>query len=277
MSKQSILLSNDDGGQSPFVEPFAAALAALPKCEELRLVFPAEEQSWIAQAVTRFRPLSVERHRFRTQEGFLVNGTPADCVGLGIDHLFHGRPDFVVSGINVGTNATLPFYLSSGTVGAARQGFCFGLRSIAVSAIVPAKAFHACREHDIEEIARYELDWQRISLNSARLVERLLSADVWSGVDLYSVNVPWELSADTPIEITSLERARYLNLYNKRSDTRYDHHFRGFDRTKEAAGTLPNDLAVIEAGAVSITPIRYDLTPSAELLSRLKTSLAKSC
>src|SRR5690349_18235543 len=111
-----VLMTNDDGPKSPLVAPFLTAVSSQPWCEDLRFVFPAEEQSWIGQAVSRFRPIYTSAHRIGGHAGFLASATPADCVGLGLHHLYPEPADIVISGINLGTNATLPFYLSSGTL-----------------------------------------------------------------------------------------------------------------------------------------------------------------
>ena len=116
METYRILVTNDDGPKSPLLIPFLQALRAQAWCSELHAVFPAEEQSWISQAVSRFKPVFVEAVSFGVFPGYLVSGTPADCVGLGLHHLYATVSDYVFSGINLGTNATLPFYLNSGTL-----------------------------------------------------------------------------------------------------------------------------------------------------------------
>ena len=229
-------------------------------------VAPAEEQSWISQAITRFRPLFAREHNFEVCDGYLVSGTPADCVGLGLHNLYSSPADFVFSGINLGTNATVPFFYNSGTVGGARQGFTFGVRSIAFSVLVPDKIFNWWREDDQQAMIAHAHDWQRIADKCAQLAGGLLNDECWHGVDLFSINLPWEVEQSTPVRLTQLAPAVYQPLFDKQPDGRFQHHFRGFVSEKSAVrvgsksdGELADDIAVLRAGEVSLTPVAYQL------------------
>lgn len=125
-----ILLTNDDGIYAPGL---AALSRALKQLGEVRVVAPATEQSGVGHSITYLRPL-ILKEVFQGDEhfGFAVDGSPADCVKLGVTELCPRRPDVVVSGINVGLNAGIAV-LYSGTVAAAIEGAFFGITSIAVS------------------------------------------------------------------------------------------------------------------------------------------------
>src|SRR5205085_5090724 len=83
--------------------------------------------------ITTLSPLRVKEFRMgRDLAGYAVNGTPADCVKLGVGTLFKTPPDLVVSGINLGGN-TATNIIYSGTVSAATEGRILGIPSIAVS------------------------------------------------------------------------------------------------------------------------------------------------
>ena len=93
-----ILVTNDDGVYSEGLHALADALRAIG---EVTVVAPLGEASAIGHALTIARPLRLERLR----EGvYSVDGTPADCVNLGVVHVLNGLPDLVVSGINKGYN-----------------------------------------------------------------------------------------------------------------------------------------------------------------------------
>ncbi len=126
MSKLSVLISNDDGIQAPGIRVLAETLRTF--CD-ITLVAPHTERSATSQAITITAPIRVHEIADRW---FSVEGTPADCVMLAMQHLLPSKPDWVISGINRGANAGTDI-LYSGTVGAAREGSISGVPSIAVS------------------------------------------------------------------------------------------------------------------------------------------------
>src|SRR5690606_20676868 len=103
---------------------------------EVFVVAPKTEQSWIGAAKSRHRPVTAEV----VDRGFgcptwAVGGTPSDCVNIGLAHLLPRdvRIEGVVSGINVGLNASLSFIPASGTIGGAWEGALHGYPAAAVS------------------------------------------------------------------------------------------------------------------------------------------------
>ena len=123
-----ILVANDDGIHSPGI---AALARVASRFGEVRVVAPDVEQSSASHAVTASRPLSYRRSTSpEGVEAWRVNGTPADCVALGVHHW--SDVDLVLSGINIGTNLGNGLW-HSGTLAAAKQATLFGLRGIALS------------------------------------------------------------------------------------------------------------------------------------------------
>jgi 5'-nucleotidase len=121
-----ILLSNDDGYQAPGI---GALYEALKDLGDVEVVAPEHNNSAKSNALTLHSPLYVHR----APNGFrYVNGTPADCVHIALTGLLGYRPDLVVSGINNGANMG-DDTIYSGTVGAAMEGYLFGLPAIAFS------------------------------------------------------------------------------------------------------------------------------------------------
>jgi 5'-nucleotidase len=121
-----LLLANDDGVYSP-------GLLALAQCArrfgDVRIVAPDVEQSSMGHAITHSRPLRVKRTPIADFEAYRVNGTPADCVAIGLDM---GPADVVLSGINLGPNLGNAMW-HSGTLAAAKQAALLGKRGIALS------------------------------------------------------------------------------------------------------------------------------------------------
>ena len=123
-----ILISNDDGIFSPGLRALAEVAAEFG---EVVIFAPDYEQSAVGHAITIMRPLQVHKVKMITGfEAYRVNGTPADCVAMGLHHL--GGADLVLSGINIGLNLGNDVW-HSGTVAAAKQAVLLGVRAIAFS------------------------------------------------------------------------------------------------------------------------------------------------
>ena len=129
-----ILLTNDDGIDAPGLAALYEAIASLG---EVHVVAPASVQSATSHAVTFHRPIHVQEKTValpsgKTFTGFAVDGRPADCVKLAVNHLVPGPIDLVVSGMNAGANVGINV-IYSGTVAAAREAAFIGVPAIAVS------------------------------------------------------------------------------------------------------------------------------------------------
>ncbi len=125
-----ILISNDDGFRAEGIVALYEALKTIAGVE-VEVVAPEHNNSAKSNALTLHTPLYVHR----ADNGFrYVNGTPADCVHIALTGLLGYRPDLVVSGINNGANMG-DDTLYSGTVGAAMEGYLFGIPAMAVSQI----------------------------------------------------------------------------------------------------------------------------------------------
>src|SRR5918992_4530235 len=122
-----ILITNDDGIYSPGI----AALAEVAvKFGNVRIVAPDVERSSAAHSITALRPLSYKHTKLGDFDAYRVDGTPADCVALGIYHW--EKVDVVLSGINLGSNLGNSMW-HSGTLAAAKQATLLGLRGAALS------------------------------------------------------------------------------------------------------------------------------------------------
>ena len=122
-----LLLTNDDGVYSPGIRALAEVAS---RFGEVRIVAPDVEMSSAGHSITASRPLSYKRTPIAGVEAFRVNGTPADCVALGMHHW--ENVDVVLSGINLGSNLGNSIW-HSGTLAGAKQAALFGLRGIAFS------------------------------------------------------------------------------------------------------------------------------------------------
>src|SRR4029077_3972920 len=122
-----LLIANDDGIYSPGIVALAEVAA---KFGDVRIVAPDVERSSAGHSITASRPLSYKRSPIKNFEAYRVNGTPADCVVLGVHNW--EKVDVVLSGINLGSNLGNSIW-HSGTVAAAKQATLLELRGIALS------------------------------------------------------------------------------------------------------------------------------------------------
>ena len=251
-----ILVTNDDGYDSPSLVPLMQALSALAP---VRAVVPASERSWIGKAISRFEDVTVER---ADREGCAIwraSGYPADCTQLGVHTLFDEKPELVVSGINVGFNHGLAFFCSSGTVGGAIEGWIAGLPALAFSAGVIED--HALWSAEARTPEARE-DWVRAAALALDITRIAKQRGLPPGADLVSVNFPWGSGVETPREVTRLARVGYDRVFRARSAGVYFHEFGGIVR--RGAGSLRDtDVVAARRGVVSITPVR--LAHSTEL------------
>ena len=230
-----ILVSNDDGIHSPGLAALARVASGFG---EVRVVAPDVEQSSASHAITVLRPLTYRRASYIPGiESWRVNGTPADCVALGIHNW--ERVDIVLSGINQGVNLGNAIW-HSGTLAAAKQATLFGLRGVALSA--PSTTPDGG-----------EPDYDALGPHVERVLT-VLMANPFSR--LLNVNFPLE-----PRGITWTRQA--VRHYDGRvvpgKDPMGRNHF--WFTVSPIGQTEPGtDLWAMERGYISITPLILDLT-----------------
>jgi 5'-nucleotidase len=243
-----LLLTNDDGVESPALSPLAHALGELAP---VRIVVPDGERSWISKAISRWGDVPVQTVIEKGLEIKTVRGFPADCTNLAVHSLFDSPPDMVVAGVNIGLNTGLGFFLSSGTVGAAMEGWIAGIPALAFSVGVPQDDRHwkeRIREGDYVDL------WPRAAELSADIVKIVRQSGFPPGVDMLNINFPVDADIETPRVVTRLATVGYKRLFRQRNDGVYVH-----DASASLRETGPldgTDVAIVRDGRVSITPIR---------------------
>lgn len=263
-----VLVCNDDGPNSPFLRPFLEVLGKTDWCSELRIVVPQEEQSWVSYSLTRFRPLRAKQQSFSQKEGFVVTGTPADCASLGIHNLYPSKPDVVLSGINMGWNAGVTNFLSSGTVGAATQASLSGVPAVALSVFVPSRLMQYWFSQDLNALNEHREDWERLALVACRVVERLLALYAWEHASFYSVNIPWSASEETRVVVTQTTQTYFGRIFAQTEDGQFKHQMEPVSRVEDAEeDEYPGDIATLEQEAIALTPVCFEMT--AKLPQRL--------
>ena len=262
-----ILVTNDDGVDSPALLPLVRALQPLGT---IRVAVPATERSWIGKAISRWDELSVNRVVRDGIEILTVDGYPADCTNLAVHSLFGEPPALVVSGVNIGLNVGLGFFLSSGTIGAAMEGWIAGLPAIALS--VGRIGEDRAWKRDAVANPSHPV-WQRAARVGADVVREITEAGYPEEVDLISVNYPGDADVDTPRVLTELAVIGYDRLFRRKSEGVYVHDFDGALRDIESVPAT-SDIAVVRSGRVSITPIR--LAHTAQISKSLRARLERT-
>ena len=235
-----ILISNDDGINSPGL---AALADELKKIGEITVVAPLTEQSAVGHAITMKFPLRVTEH-FKNGVffGYAVDGTPADCIKIGIRNLMKESPDIVLSGINHGSNTAINI-IYSGTVSAAREAAIMDVPAIAIS-VTSHEALH------FEFAAKL----------AARLSMMVAKEGIRNGT-LLNVNIP-DLPEDKikGILLTQQGKSKWDDIYEERIDPYGKKYYWLTGNLIQADSSLDIDQFAIKNDYISITPIHFDLT-----------------
>ncbi len=240
-----ILLTNDDGVYAPGL---AALKRELRPLGELCVVAPATEQSGVGHSITYLTPLIVkEVYHGRQRWGWAVEGSPADCVKLGITELCPRRPGLIVSGINGGLNAGINV-LYSGTVAAAIEGAFFGITSVAVSL-------------EYDEHAQFD----RAGRLARDVIEQLLEKK-GPEPQLYNLNIPTAaLQGEPRVSVVPMDVTRYGDKFQKRTDPWGREYYWLTGEPPTATEGHETDLSALAKGHVTLTPLDYNMTRKSAL------------
>lgn len=237
-----ILIANDDGIYSPGILALAQVAAEFG---EVRIVAPDVEQSSMGHAITASRPLTFKKTPIQEFDAYRVNGTPADCVALGIS--LWSDVDVVLSGINLGLNLGNSCW-HSGTLAAAKQAALLGLRGIALSASVEDE------NPDFEEL---------------KPCTREVLTQVISGYEfpLLNVNFPPHPKG---LRWTRQSVRHYNGKVTPGRDPAGRQHY-WFTVVPVEETREDTDRWTVQNGMASITPLRLDITDHDELYKALGT------
>jgi len=235
-----ILLTNDDGVYAPGL---AAIKQQLRRLGEVYVVAPATEQSGVGHSITYLTPLIVkEVFHGQRRWGWAVEGSPADCVKIGITEFCPRPPDLIVSGINLGLNAGINV-LYSGTVAAAIEGAFFGITSVAVSL-------------EFDEHAPFD--------KAARLARQIIAQILKKKgpePQLYNMNIPIAaLNGRPDVSIVPMDVTRYGDRYERRTDPWGREYYWITGGPPTATESHQTDLSALAEGHVTLTPLDYNMT-----------------
>lgn len=251
------LVTNDDGIESVFLHELVHALRRAG--HELYVVAPKREQSWVGAAKSRNRPV----HATAADRGlgcptWIVDGTPSDGINIAVGHLLPRDLviDAVLSGINVGLNASLGFIIASGTVAGAWEGALHGLPAIAFSQDLTSEIFDRLKASDgVPEPALHAT--LRISAqHAADLAPQLAAATLPRSFVVHNVNFPLPCTPQTEVRRTVPARVVVPGLFSPAGD----------DGTHRLIFRLGDDLSppelltdrmALNAGCISHTVLDY--------------------
>lgn len=237
-----ILVTNDDGVMAPGIEALAEAASVLG---EVVVIAPDRNQSGISHAISLHRPLRA--HEIRP--GWLmVDGTPADCVYLGLHELLPRTPDLVLSGVNAGANMSFDVHYS-GTVGGAMEGTLLGVPAIASSLT------------DVTSGSYRDAAQFTVAL-AARVLEEGLPPHT-------TLNVNFPGGVPTQWQLTFLGHRLFRHSVHRRDDPRGRAYY-WIGGEPERPHDLPgSDCNAVAEGLISVTPLGVDLSARRGLFEAL--------
>ncbi len=235
-----ILISNDDGIDSRGISELAKYLKEIG---EVTIIAPRTEQSAVGHAITMSIPLRVNEY-YKNGEffGYAVEGTPADCVKIGITNILKENPDIVVSGINHGANTAINI-VYSGTVSAAREAAIMDIPALAISL-----NSHNPKHFEVAGKVAQEL------------VKMVCKYKLPRGT-LLNVNVPDvpenEIAGILP---TVQGKTKWDDVYEERIDPYGRKYYWLTGKPLELDSEIDKDHFAVKNNYVAITPVHFDLT-----------------
>ena len=257
--KMNVLLTNDDGIYAPGLW---VLFDKLKSAHRVTVIAPDRERSAVSHAITLHQPLrAVLTSVNGSLQGYAVNGTPADCVKLGISEILEVMPDFVISGINPGANVGVNINYS-GTVAAAKEAALNGIKAIAVST----------RNRE----GRYDDDAADFVL---RLMDKMAQNKLPEKTFL-NVNMP-DVPADeaSGIQVGPQNLELFRDQFEKRTDPRErTYYWQGCDPLNiSPPGDVYTDSVILSHKGISITPIKCDMTDYQTLEAIKSWDLTYNC
>ena len=243
-----ILITNDDGISAPGIKALWEEFIGFCK---VTVVAPDQERSACSQSITVHRPICIEKYRIpgidvndKDVVAYQLGGTPADCIKIALKAILDNgeKPDFIISGINNGSNmGTEVFY--SGTASAAIEGVINGIPSIAMSLA-------------INKLGNYA--------SAAKVAKRVVIALKDKGLPdnvFLNVNVPDVIEEELQgIEVTKLGFRYYENTLERRYSPQNKPYFWLGGEIIDEGNELDSDVVAIKNNKVSITPVHLHFT-----------------
>lgn len=222
------ILTNDDGIDAPGIRGLIEAL----KSHKIAIAAPKKQHSGCGHQVTTHRLIHVER---RSDKEYAIGGTPADCVRIGLSHLFP-EATWVISGINAGGNMGIDVYIS-GTVAAVREAVLLGRRGIAISQYRKGKR---------------PVDWPATTRRAAYVLADLLDRPLEPG-SFWNVNLPYVEPGEPDPEIVFCQPSTQPLPIKYRVEGDAFYYIGDYGQRDRAPNT---DVDVCFSGKIAVTQIK---------------------
>lgn len=250
--KPKILLSNDDGIFAPGLQALWETLASTGKFD-ISIVAPLSEKSGTGVSITWEKPIVIQKVDWEgATRAWSVDGTPADCIKMGMRVLIDFKPDLIVSGINAGSNAGRNV-LHSGTVGAVIEGILRGIPGVAFS----------CEDG---KHPNYPLAQKHV----AAIVEYLLKNPLPGGTFL-NVNFPHNVEKEVKgFKLTRQGKGRWAEDPLLHLETANGPSYWLGGKPEELDEIPDCDIALLKDGYVTAVPIHVHELTDREVVSKRK-------
>ena len=244
-----ILLTNDDSFDSPLFHILYDVLKE--QGHTLTCIMPATEQSWKSKSMTRFGKLRLEKQNIDNRSFYTFEGSPADCVNFGIYKLCDTKPDLIISGVNMGYNVSLSYVLSSGTIGAAMEGYLAGFPALSLSQqLIPELYKHWNGTRSFPKDAYNHLKNQVLKILEAAsnsFTELISNKELWALEMPYQLSKNWEIKKSLPSE------SHYGNAFIENEDGSYSHCSPRLENDENPA----SDINIMHSGNVAFNRLNF--------------------
>lgn len=256
MGKPVIMITNDDGIESPGLWAIASEMAEIG---EVWITAPNRQFSGAGFSYRDECKNVVTEHENpfpgKDIRAFSIDGTPAATVFIGFAEILKRKPDLVVSGINYGENIGSSC-LASGTVGAALQAAVYRMKAMAVSLGVDPRHGENYMEHDFSAAARF----------ARKMAEKFLAGEIPDCVDILKIDVPPEADENTPWKITRQSSERYWKDQIVRDSVREPKSLSPAPMREFITLEEDSDVhAFLIDRCISVCPLKADLTARVDL------------
>ncbi|PAV07969.1 5'/3'-nucleotidase SurE [Methanosphaera cuniculi] len=254
-----ILITNDDGLTSGGI---LAVKQAVEDLGDVTVVAPQTQQSGVGHAITLMKPLRIFKRKLADGSyGYAVTGTPTDSLIIGTHHIMDGKPDLVISGINIGENLSKSI-TTSGTLGATFEAASHHIPSIAVSLQID-------REDLKFKDGVSEIDFTYAKKILRRVVKNVIKYGMPENTDILNLNIPAKPESDEIIQ-SHLANRMYTTDVEERRDP-YGHPYywiKGDIIMKDDENTDVNNMHTKNQPV--ITPLSLDMTVYEDIEKWLK-------
>lgn len=210
---KNVFVVNDDSIRSPGLSVLIKGLEKY----NLTIVSTEHVKSWTSKAITVNKHIKLKEESIANHKAFVIDGFPADCVNIGLNHIIKEKQDLLVSGINIGENATVGWLLSSATVAATIEGAICGVKGIAFSQQMSDEEYDEITSavKNKQPVEKYEKFFNLSGKTSKVITDYVLEKDFPKEAKIISVNFPPEGSFNGKWVVTRPYYWSYGSLFSK--------------------------------------------------------------